>query len=438
MTTLRPYQSKLVTDVIAAFSDGTRTAVLQMGTGAGKTHTAATLIRYAEHRGHRVLFLAHLDALIGDTHARLTKAGIRAGFVQAGRPVDPDAMVQVGSLQTLHARDARPPADFVIVDECHRAMGASVRAILSAYPEAWILGLTATPQRGDGKPLGAIFGKLITGPSNRWLTDHGFLVPCEVLAPATFQESKLADDPVAAYQKHGCGRRAIVFASTVAHARELTARFNEAGHLAGLILGDTPRDERETLRAALHEGTVRILVGVGVFVEGWDSPSIEVVVLARPMTVTGSFLQAIGRGLRPCPETGKRGCTVIDLRGSVHMHGLPDEDRIWSLTGKACVRTETMTALRRCTECFAIFRPARVCPRCGATHQVVEHIPRTLSRAEKLQRMNDVPLAKRDAAYLFKLMAVAKTRMRMSHDRAVRWAHATFEKQKGRKPEVAA
>lgn len=435
MSGLRPYQCELVSEVIATFNGGVRTAVMQLGTGGGKTHTAAEIIAYATNRGHRVLFLAHLDSLIGDTHARLTRAGIRAGFVQADRPVDPTAPVQVASLQTLHVRGERPPADFIILDECHRVMGATVRALLEAYPEAWILGLTATPQRGDGKPLGAVFQKLITGPSNRWLTDHGHLVPCEVLAPAGYREKDLVDDPVAAYTRDTPGRRAIVFASSVAHARALTKSFAAAGYPSGLIIGSTPREEREALRAQVEAGTVLVLVGVGVFIEGFDLPAIEVVVLARAFAVTGAFLQSIGRGLRPSAATGKTTCTVLDLRGSVHIHGLPDEERRWSLTGKACVRTETMTALRRCKECLAIFRPASKCPRCGASHEVVEKIPRTLKRAEKLEKLNDVPQEERDRRWFWACVARLRRMPKYAgaEERAKRTAAWIFEKRFGRK-----
>lgn len=434
----RTYQRELVERVITAFNTGTRTAVMQLGTGGGKTTTAASIIDYATRRGHRTIFAAHLDALVGDTHARLTRAGVRAGFIQAGRPTDPEAPVQVASLQTLHARGHRPPADFIVLDECHRALGPTVKAILDAYPKARILGLTATPQRGDGKPLGAVFEKLIVGPSNRWLTERNYLVPCEVLAPGTFLEDALADDPVAVYEKHAPGRRAIVFAVSVAHARELAERFNAAGFPSAMIVGDTPREERERLRSAIADGSVRVLVGVGVFVEGWDSPAIEVVVLARPFTVTGAFLQGVGRGLRPCSDTNKTICTVLDLRGSVHLHGLPDEERRWSLTGTACTRTEAMIALRRCKACLAIFRPQRSCPRCGAKHESVEHIPRVLRRAERLQRLNDVPQRERDRRYVQRLTGIAEARMRMPPHRAKAWALRQFARQFGRQPEGVA
>lgn len=437
MIALRPYQQALVADVRNAYRGGARSVLMQLGTGGGKTATASAILEYAIAKQQRCVFFAHLDALIGDTHERLTRSGVRAGFVQADRPTDPDALVQVASLQTLHARGERPPADFVILDEAHRAMGPTVRGILAAYPSAKLLGLTATPQRGDGKPLGDVFDTMVCGPSNRELTKQGFLVPCDVLAPSSFMEKALSGDPVRAYEKHTPGRRGLCFCASVPHARDVANAFNAGGIAAAVVVGETPREERARLRDELASGRLRMLVGVGVFVEGWDSPAIEVVILARAFSVTCAFLQSIGRGLRPCPSTGKTKCTVIDLRGSVHLHGLPDENRRWSLEGTACSRTELVTALRRCKDCLAIFRPQQKCPRCGAEHETVERIPRVLHRAEKLERYNDVPQDERDRRYVQRLATIAESRMRMPSHRARAWAVTKFEKTFKRKPVAA-
>lgn len=428
MLTLRPYQADLVARITDLFGRGTGTVCLQMSTGAGKTATASDLLRRAVAAGYRAAFVAHLDTLVEDTHARVCSAGVPAGFVQAGRPRTPDAPVQVCSTATLHARGEAPPADFVILDECHRAMGPSVRAILDRYPHASILGLTATPQRGDGQPLGDVFGELICGPSNRWLTDHDYLVPCDVIAWGDAPSRELARDPVDAYLELTPGKRAIVFAETIAHARDLAARFPRSE----LLIGETSRAERQAIRARVESGESLVLVGVGVFIEGFDLPAIEVVILARAMGVTGAFLQAIGRGLRPSP--GKTRCTVLDLRGSVFDHGLPDEDRVWSLSGAAVRRSETMTALRRCGECLAVFRPSSRCPRCGASLESSIELPRVLSRAEKLANVSALPQHERDARYLGSLLRVAWKIGRRGQAANV-WALDKFRKRFGRDPQ---
>ena len=432
--TLHPFQANLVARLRREFVGGARRVVLQLGTGGGKTATASDILRVAVERGRRAVFLAHLDTLVEDTHTRLSRAGIVAGFVQAGRPTSSLAPVQVCSLATLHSRGELPPADLVILDECHRAMAATVRPILEAYPAARILGLTATPQRGDGQPLGDVFERMVCGPSNRWLTANGYLVPCDVLAPGAYVEGGLSADPIDAYRAYTPGRRALVFATNLEHAEDLARRFAAAGIASATLTGETPRAERQELRARLEAGELRVLVGVGVFIEGWDAPSVEAVILARAFTVTGSYLQAIGRGLRTSPRTGKTRCTVIDLRGAVNLHGLPDEARAWSLEGSAVRRTEPMTALARCKECLAIFRPAAVCPRCGARGETVARVPRTLTRAEKLEKYSHMPQAERDARYLRQMERIALDRIGMPEHRARAWAVQKFVERFGREP----
>lgn len=432
---LRDYQERMIGEVAACYRAGHRCVVAQLGTGGGKTHTAASIIQRALARGRRVLFLAHLDALIDDTHRRLTAAGLRAGIVQGDKPVDPEAPVQVCSFQSLHARRLRPPADFIVVDECHRVMGETVLGVLSDYPRAHVLGLTATPQRGDGQSLGDVFEAMVAGPSVRALTRAGHLVPCDLVGPETYEDAGLTTTPLEAYRRWAPGTRAIVFCQNVAHA-EATAR--SFGDGAELIVGETRPKVRKGLRSRLDSGETSVLVGVGVFIEGWDWPACETVILARPFGVVGSFLQAIGRGLRPCPATGKQRCSVVDLRGSVHLHGLPDEERRWSLTGQACVRTEKLPAVARCKQCLAMFRPQPICPRCGARAEALARIPRDLSRAERLEMLSDLSQSERDHRYLNTLVRVAATRMRMDDDRARRWAEAQFQKRFNRRPGAAA
>lgn len=423
---LRPYQRVLVEQLAVFFNGGGRSCVLQAGTGSGKTTMAAAIMDRLVGNGLRVVFLAHLDALIEDTAARLAAAGVPCGIVQADRAADEAAPVQVCSMATLHVRGVRPPADLVIVDECHRTMAQGVRDILDAYPEAWLLGLTATPQRGDGQPLGEVYEQIISGPSNAWLTEHCYLVPCDVLAPPTYLEDGLWTDPLAAYQEHAPGSLALAFCSTVSEARELAKRAGGA-----VMVGDTPRVERISIRERMRSGELRFLAGVGVFLEGFDLPAVETIILARGFGVTGAYLQAIGRGLRPWED--KERCTVLDLRGSCHLHGLPIEDRAWSLTGKAVVRTDTRLRLSHCPECWAVYT-GWLCPRCGHEAKPQERVQRVLNRAERLQEFSAMPQAERDRRYMGRLLWVARTRLRKPEPHARAWALAKFQSKWGRKP----
>jgi DNA repair protein RadD len=420
----------------ALFAAGCTRALLVAPTGFGKTVMIATITK-----GHlervpegRILIIVHRRELVRQTVAKLRRGGMEVGVIQ-GDEHCVDAPVIVASLATLLSRGTRPEATLVLWDEAHHCPAVSFRKVFASYPDALHIGVTATPQRSDGKPLGDMFEALIEAATIRQLTEAGWLVPSEILAPADTR-SELSMHPVAAYQKHTPGRSAVVFGSSVAHARLLADEFNAAGIRAACVDGETDDEIRDDVLARFESGELDVITNCFVLTEGWDCPRAEVCILARASENVGTYLQMVGRVLRPAP--GKRVATVIDLRGVVHLHGLPDEDRAWSLVGPACRRTEAITALRRCTECLAVFRPAVACPRCGARHETVEKIPRVLKRAERLERLNDVPQHVRDRRYFLRLVGLAESRMRMPNHRAREWAARTFERRFGRKPEIAA
>jgi superfamily II DNA or RNA helicase len=273
-----------------------------------------------------------------------------------------------------------------------------VREVLDAYPEARLLGLTATPERGDGAPLGDVFERLVCGPSVAQLTAHGHLVPAVVLSPPAPTEGALALDPVEAYQLHAAGLSAMVFCRDAEHARDVHGRLLASGAPAALILGDTPREARREARERLARGEPLVLVGCGVFVEGWDSPEVRAVILARAFGVCGAFLQAIGRALRP--TLGKSSALVLDLVGAAIMHGLPEDDRVWSLAGPVRRTVAALAPLARCGACFAVFHAGpKECPRCGASTKAAR-LPRRATRIERaeLTRLDERPEAERTAA----------------------------------------
>ena len=397
---LRPDQLALVERVRAEFRAGRRSVLMQGATGFGKTTTAAAIIAQSVAKGRRVVFAAHLDALIDDTSDRLERAGIAHGIVQADRPSSPAAAVQVCSLATLHRRGERPPADLVILDECHRAMATTVREVLEAYPRARLLGLTATPERGDGAPLGDVFEALVCGPSVAELTAAGLLVPAVVYSPPAPVEGALALDPVEAYLRFARGLPAMVFCRDAEHAADVRKRLEAFAVEAVLILGDTPRAARRQARERLAAGEPLVLVGCGVFVEGWDSPEVRAVILARSFGVCGGYLQACGRALRKA--RGKTHATIVDLSGAAVVHGLPADERVWSLESPSRRTAEALVPLARCKACLAVFHagPTR-CPRCDASTKGAR-LPRRATRIERqeLARLDDRPQEERDALAL--------------------------------------
>lgn len=356
---LRPYQLR----TIAAAREAARThrrLLVVSPTGSGKTSMGVAIVHGALQRGKRVLWLAHRRELIAQASERLHEAGAPHGIILAGKAGAVAAPMQVASVQTLTARDARPPADVLVWDECHHCAAATYTAIRDAYPDAFHVGLTATPERSDGAALGDAFDVLVEGPTVRELTELGFLVPCDAVAPA-MRNKDLAQDPVRAWQTHTPGRPTILFASNIPHSVATVMAFRAAGVAAEHVDGDTPMAVREAAIRRFASGETMVLSNVYVFTEGFDCTRAEVCLLARGASHPSVYLQMVGRVLRPHP--GKTSAVVLDLCGVVHEHGLPDEERKYSLDGDAIRRTETEPT-KQCPTCGAVFRPAPECPRC--------------------------------------------------------------------------
>ncbi len=339
---LREYQTAAITALRLAYSSGKRAPVLILPTGAGKTVVAAEIIRSAIAKKTRVLFLVHRQELLSQSVSKLEQAGITdLRIIQAGSDLgSPSAPVAVASIPTLTRwTEKQPLADLVIVDEAHHVVAKTWRKLADHYSASLLLGLTATPQRADGRPLGDIFDSLVVGATVRELTDLGHLVPCRVYAPPLVLDAKqIALSPVEAYQKHASGERAVIFCVTVEHAQSVAAEMNAAGIATGVIYGNMTRDARRDTLARLDTGTIRAVASCHVLTEGWDSPAVAVCILARKPQHTGLYLQMAGRVLRP--SLGKTHATLIDLCGSVHDHGPPDLDRKFTLDGKGISKTD--------------------------------------------------------------------------------------------------
>jgi superfamily II DNA or RNA helicase len=269
--------------------------------------------------------------------------------------------VQVASIQTLIGREVLPEASLVVIDEAHHFVAAEWGRVAQHYSTAKIVGVTATPERGDGTPLGDLFAELVPIVGVKELIDLGFLVPCDVVAPPKKTRCN-SQTPLDAYLKHAAGRKAVVFAASVAEAYALAKEFTAAGHAAACVEGETPADDRDAILERFELGELQVVTNVYCLTEGWDCPSVEVCIVARGCSATGTWLQMIGRVLRPSP--GKSTAIVIDLRGAVHEHGLPDDDRVFSLDGRAISVGEA--PVKTCPECeHVIPLSARVCPNCG-------------------------------------------------------------------------
>lgn len=362
MLTPRDYQVRAVEDCRREFAARHRSVLLVVPTGGGKTMIGSMVVAGALARHRRVLWLAGRRELVDQAAARMP---VPAGVIMAGRAGDASSPVQVASIDSLRERDV-PEADLIVVDEAHHATAATWRRLLERQPRAKVLGLTATPVRHDGAALGDVFDAMVLGPSIAELTRMGHLVPCEVIAPA--KQGRLAMDPAQAWLQRAEGRPGFAFHRSVAESQRYVAELRERGVAVEHVDGETPIGIREAAIEAFRGGELECLSSVGVYTEGVDVPRAQVCLLARGCGHAGIYLQMVGRVLRP--YSGKHSALVIDLRGSVHDHGLPDADRAWSLEGVQGVPTQRKS-LHQCAQCGCVWATSeRECPRCGYAPEI--------------------------------------------------------------------
>jgi DNA repair protein RadD len=437
---LRPYQHEAVTELRQAYSKGHRSPLFVLPTGGGKTFTFVYVGQSAVARGNRVLILVHRQELLMQASRSLTSMGVKHGLIAAGhvRTGDP---VQVASVQTLVRRLGKHPMhfDLIIVDEAHHAIAGSWRTIINAFPQARVLGVTATPVRSDGKGLRDVFDTMVLGPSVQALIDMGHLVKPVVYAPPTaldltgvrrrmgdFAQDELAkrvDKPtitgsaVEHYRKLCHGKPAIAFCVSVAHAQHVAADFRAAGYQAMAIDGSMHDAERKQAIEDLGAGRLHVLTSCDIISEGTDIPVVAAAILLRPTQSMGLFIQQVGRALRPAP--GKDRAIILDHVGNCMRHGLPQDDRDWSLDGLSNVsrknnKDDEPPPVKQCEKCYSVFKPQPVCPACGHVHEVkarkVEETDGELHEldAATIQRQRRQEIGK--AKTMEDLMEVAKRR----------------------------
>lgn len=373
MITPRSYQINAVNAAAEMMRIGKRRVLLVSPTGSGKTPTAVFIIMRALAKNKTILFLAHRRELIEQCCDKLTASGIHDyGVIMAGsKQVRPGAPVQVASIQTL-ARRELPPADLIFIDEAHRAQSASYITILSQYPRAVVIGLTATPERLDGKGLDDIFDDMIVVETVPNLIDQGYLVrpdcyvgPSADLAgvktrrgdydetqlAAACDQPKLVGDIVANWHRLAKGRPTAVFAASIEHAHHLAAEFHQSGVAVSVVSGKTHVAEREAIISDWRARRITVCVNVYVFVEGFDFPELEVCVLARPTQSVSLYLQAVGRVMRPA--SGKIGAMILDHANCIRLHGAPHIHREWTLEG--LTKKRAADPLHVCDDCGLAF-----------------------------------------------------------------------------------
>lgn len=360
----RPYQERAFTGVRGAWDAGKRAVCLVCPTGGGKTFMGS---RLALERGGPVLWVAHRRELVKQAYAALHRevGGASLGIIAPGHEFERGARIQVGTVQTILARSPDVAPSVLVLDECHHYASEEWRELAGRWPGAVTLGLTATPERGDGRPLGDIFDSLVVAAQYSELISEGFLCEAVVFHPGEVLQGALANDPVKMWKRHSRGMRGFAFMPTVKAARELAERFTREGLPAACIDAKTAKSERDDRLARFAAGELQVLTNVDTLTEGVDVPAAGVCMLGRRFQTVGAYLQAGGRVLRP--HESKEHAVIIDLTGASLVHSWPTVDRVYSLDGKGIRKESAENPVRNCLQCGLVYLCAEeACPDCGS------------------------------------------------------------------------
>jgi superfamily II DNA or RNA helicase len=383
---LRDYQAKAIQDLRDAYRDRSKAPLLVLPTGGGKTVIFSYAAQQAVARGSKVLILVHRKELIEQTSEALTRLGLLFGII-AAKHKQSDALVQIASVATLVKRlsNTKWRPDLIIIDEAHHAVAGSWQKILDCYNKARLLGVTATPKRLDGRGLKSYFDSLVLGPSVKSLTEQGYLSPVKCYtvprsidrktlltthsiggdyapneAAQKLEEFGTNGEAVKEYSKHCPGKPAIAFCCNIQHSELMAKRFRDAGFRAAHLHSKTSPHARKGLIEYLGNGELDVLTSCNIVNEGTDIPVVTAAILLRPTKSEALYLQQVGRVLRPAP--GKDHALILDCVGNVLTHGLPGQDREWSLEDKK----KNAPACKECPNCYAVISSLlQVCPECG-------------------------------------------------------------------------
>lgn len=370
---LRDYQQELYNKTVDAFKQGYRRPLIVAPCGAGKSYLFAEMIRNTKGQA---LVLTHRQELKQQHEYLLRNMGVTNARV---------AMI----LTEANRLGEYPTPALVITDEAHLSRSNSWVKVIEYY-NTYTVGLTATPIRLDGRPLGDIYNKLIEGVDTKWLIANHRLAPYEYYAPTAVDTSglrKVAGDYVVSdlerlmneravygnvlesYRRFAQGCRTICYCVSVSHARAVAEMFRGAGICAESISADTPTRQRQRILGDFREGRITVLCNVGIISEGVSIDEVTCCMLLRPTESVALGIQQMMRCMRY--KEGKV-AKIIDLVANYTRVGLPDDDRAWSLSQPVPKRKLTDENgnfyIRCCPECYMTFKTAPRCPFCGTEY----------------------------------------------------------------------
>jgi len=392
-------QHEFVEQIRAQLRSGNRSILGVASPAFGKTVVAGHIIATAREKSDATAwFLVHRKNLLRQTSMSFWGAKIEHGLLTSGRARS-TLPIQVGTIGTVHSRiDRLTPPKILFIDEAHLCRGSMFERVITWCKDSGsiIIGLTGTPQRLDGKALGHLFDVMVEARSTRWLIDEGrlseYIIYSTGLEPdlsgvtrngGDYNKEQLAEamdrptlvgDAISHWRRYANGMRTVVYCVNVAHSKHTAEAFNAAGIPAVHVDADTTEKELKEACEGLADGRYLVLCNCELVIEGFDLSSqvgrditLECCILLRPTQSVARYLQMVFRALRRKPNPA----VILDHAGCAMRHGLPDEQREWSLDGKTGKRRtqaddEADVRVQKCPSCYHVFRPGPTeCPRCG-------------------------------------------------------------------------
>lgn len=406
--TLRPYQEIGVQELREAITAHKREpGVLVAPTGSGKSEIFGWMARSALSRGYRVGAVVNRRILVKDLCKRVDRLGLEYGVIMGSSPRKAWAKLHIASFDTLWRREHLPKWDLVFVDECHFSLADKYSTVIRRLKEsgAAIIGMTATPIRGKGGGLGAIYKWMVRLPDTPDLIEAGYLVRPRVFAPPgqpdvskvehtagdfnqkqlakVCDNSKLTGDILTHWLKNGRGNPTIAFGVDIAHCKHMAEMFSAAG-IRVMAVDHTYKGDFDLVWRQLANYELEVVFNVGIAGYGWDCPPVSRMIEGRPTESPGLWLQHCGRIMRTA--LGKTEAIINDHAGNALRHGLPDEYRDWSLDGNAIRERDTVKvpSIATCKHshrwpdgrvqlpCYATFRAGpKECPFCGMPLKII-------------------------------------------------------------------
>lgn len=403
MIILRDYQQKLKEKTREAFKTYKK-IILLAPCGAGKTVISSSILKDSIDKGKKVWFIVHRQELLQQSINTFNSFGIEPKVF----------MIQTLVNQIKKGIITEVP-DLIVIDECQHSTSKTYLFLFETYKDTYFLGLSATPCRLSGLPLGNIYENIVCEIEAEDLIKKGFLADYDYYAPKlnadftkvqiskgdynnTEVEKELTNatiygDIIKYYKKIADNKKTIIYCPTISYSEKIAKLFNDNGYSAKHFDGETNDIERKQIVEDFRNGRIKILTNVDLVGEGFDVPSCESVLLLRPTQSLSLYIQQSTRCLRP--ELNKK-AIIIDYVGNCFRHGMPTEKRNWSLTEKMkCSNPsgENAIIIRQCPKCYKTYKPTtHICPYCGfeapkTSREIKEEEKAELEKITKIEKM---------------------------------------------------